>query len=259
VRFHALVLDRPGGAQRGQIYIDDITAWQGTAPTVAPPAAATSPPAATTAPPPPSGQAGRIFYTIEAGDTHYLGSTDPNWSQGQVLDPIAYNQSTCAGGAKATTLAGTSVNLFYGYRCGVGSPQECPSPNGVYKVVLWEQRGNFSVSIYRVSDNEMLENIYNGALNRDEPILWAPDSSRFYFTVDHTLHTASPVGAGYQPVLNTAYEPYLSPDGSMILYRIPVGTVGAYDIMIANYDGSNQHNTTNAPEVYKSCARWGGY
>jgi serine/threonine protein kinase len=259
VRFHALVLDRPGGAQNGQIYIDDISAWQGTAPTVAPPAATSPPAVATTAPQPPSGQAGRIFYTIEAGDAYYLGSTDPGWSQGQVLDPIAYNQSTCAGGAKATTLSGQSVNLFYGYRCAVGSPQECPSPDGVYKVVLWEQRGNFSVSMYRVSDNQMLENIYNGSLNRDEPILWAPDSSRFYFTVDHTLHMARPGAAGYQPVISTAYEPYLSPDGSSILYRMPVGTAGAYDVMVANYDGSGQHNATNAPEVYKLCARWGGY
>jgi serine/threonine protein kinase len=260
VRFHALVLDRPGGAQRGQIYIDDISAWQGTPPTVATPAGEPPPTAVpTTAPTAPSGQAGRVFYTIEAGDTYYLGSTDPGWSQGRVLEPIAYNQSTCAGGTRATTLAGQSVNLFYGYRCAVGSPQECPSPDGVHKVVLWEQRGNFSLSIYRVSDNQMLENIYNGSLNRDEPILWAPDSSRFYFTVDHTLHMARLGAAGYQPVLSTAYEPYLSPDGSMILYRLPVGTVGAYDVMVANYDGSSQHNMTNAPEVYKSCARWGGY
>jgi hypothetical protein len=260
VRFHALVLDRPGGSQRGQIYIDDISAWQGTPPTVATPAGEPPPTAVPpTAPPPPSGQAGRVFYTIEAGDTYYLGSTDPGWSQGQVLEPIAYNQSTCAGGTRATTLAGQSVNLFYGYRCAIGSPQECPSPDSVHKVVLWEQRGNFSLSIYRVSDNQMLENIYNGSLNRDEPILWAPDSSRFYFTVDHTLHMARPGAAGYQPVLSTAYEPYLSPDGSMLLYRLPVGTVGAYDVMVANYDGSNQHNTTNAPEVYKLCARWGGY
>jgi serine/threonine protein kinase len=260
VRFHALVLDRPGGAQRGQIYIDDISAWQGTPPTVATPAGEPPPTAVPpTAPPPPSGQAGRVFYTIEAGDAYYLGSTDPGWSQGQVLEAIAYNQSTCAGGTRATTLAGQSVNLFYGYRCAIGSPQECPSPDGVHKVVLWEQRGNFSLSIYRVSDNQMLENVYNGSLNRDEPILWAPDSSRFYFTVDHTLHMARPGAAGYQPVLSTAYEPYLSPDGSMILYRLPVGTVGAYDVMVANYDGSNQHNTTSAPEVYKLCARWGGY
>jgi hypothetical protein len=260
VRFHALVLDRPGGAQRGQIYIDDISAWQGTPPTVAPPAGEPPPTAVpTAAPAPPSGQAGHVFYTIQAGDTYYLGTTDPAWSQGRVLDPIDAGQSTCAGKAAATTLAGQSYNLFYGYRCNIGSPQECPSPDKVYKVVLWEQRGSFSVSVYRVSDNEMIQNIYNGPLNREEPILWAPDSSRFYFTINHTLHMSSPGAAGYQPVISTAYEPYLSPDGSTILYRQPVGTAGAYDVMVANYDGSNQHNMTNAPEVYKLCARWGGY
>ncbi|MBE9508358.1 MAG: PD40 domain-containing protein, partial [Chloroflexi bacterium] len=40
------------------------------------------------------------------------------------------------------------------------------------------------------------------------------------------------------------YEPYLSPDGSMILYTQPVGTVGAYDIWVANADGSNPRNVT---------------
>ena len=43
----------------------------------------------------------------------------------------------------------------------------------------------------------------------------------------------------------------------MILYRQPVGSVGAYDIWVANADGSNQHNVTGAPEVHKQCARWG--
>ncbi len=263
VRFYALVLDRPGGSTSGQIYIDDISAWQGTAstaPTSTPVAGAQTPtaPAPTSAPPPP-GQAGRIFYTIEAGPAYYLGSTDPSWSQGQVLDPIAYEQSTCAGGATATTLTGQTVNLSYGYRCAIGYPKECPSPDGVYKVVMWQTEGIYSLSVHRVADDSMVQAIYNGPLNTDEPLLWAPDSSHFYFTIKHTLHWAVPTSAGYQPVLPVAYEPYLSPDGSMILYMQPVGTVGAYDVWVANADGSNPHNVTNAPETYKLCARWGGY
>ena len=103
----------------------------------------------------------------------------------------------------------------------------------------------------------MVEAIYEGPLNDSEPILWAPDSSHFYFTIKHTLHQASPHSAGYQPVIPIAYEPYLSPDGSMILYTQPVGTVGAYDVWVANADGSNPRNVTNAPETYKMCARWG--
>ena len=103
----------------------------------------------------------------------------------------------------------------------------------------------------------MVQAVYQGPLNDSEPILWAPDSSHFYFTIKHTLHQASPYSAGYQPVIPIAYEPYLSPDGSMILYTQPVGTVGAYDIWVANADGSNQRNVTNAPGAYKMCARWG--
>lgn len=105
----------------------------------------------------------------------------------------------------------------------------------------------------------MVQAIYTGPLNSREPILWAPDSSRFYFTIKHTLHQASPYSAGYQPAIPTAYEPYLSPDGSMFVYLVPVGTVGAYDIWVANADGSNPRNVTNASEAYKLCSRWGGY
>jgi Tol biopolymer transport system component len=99
--------------------------------------------------------------------------------------------------------------------------------------------------------------LYKGPLNESEPIMWAPDNSRFYFTIKHTLHQASPNSDGYHPVLPIAYETYLSPDGSMLLYLQPVGSVGAYDIWVANADGSNARNVTNAPTSHKLCARWG--
>jgi serine/threonine protein kinase len=262
VRFYALVLDRSGsGSRSGQIYIDDISAWQGQVSATATPAAAGEPPATSppipTSPPPPSGQVGRILYTIEAGDVYYLASTDPSWSQGQLIGPVAYAQSTCAGGATAQTLEGQTFNLSYGYRCSIGHPKDCPAPNGEYKVTIWEEKGTYSLSVHQVSDNALLQPIYNGRLNADVPILWAPDSSRFYFAINQTLHQANPDAGGYQPVIPTADEPYLSPDGSMILYRQPVGTVGAYDFWVVNADGSNPHNVTNAAETYKLCARWG--
>jgi len=269
IRFYALALDRTGsGPRSGRVYVDDISVWRGTASTRAtpPPAAtatsvaggptATAPPPPTS-PPPPPGQVGRLLYTIEAGEAYYLGSTDPSWSQGQVIGPIAYERSTCAGGSTVTTLEGQTFNLFYGYRCGIAQAQECPSPDGVYKVTMWESAGNYSLSVRQVSDDALVQAIYTGPLNTREPLLWAPDGSHFYFTIDHTLHRASPHSAGYQAVVPIAHESYLSPDGSMILYRQPVGTVGAYDILVANADGSNAHNVTNAPEVYKLCARWG--
>jgi serine/threonine protein kinase len=210
-------------------------------------------------PPPPPGELGRIFYTIEAGQTYYLASTDPSWSQGRVMNPAAYEQSTCSGGSTAKTLVGESVNLLYGYRCSISRVTECPSPDGEYKVTIWRHEDGYSMSVHRVSDNVQVHAVYDGQLNDREPILWAPDSSHFYFAIKHTLHRASPYAAGYEPVLPTAYEPYLSPDGSMILYLQPVGTVGAYDVWVANADGSNPRNVTSAPEAYKMCARWGSY
>lgn len=208
-------------------------------------------------PPPPPGASGRIVYTVDAGNkTYYLASADPLWSQGQILDPVSYERSTCSGGSTATTLAGQSVSLFYGYRCSIGFPKECPSPDGVYKVTIWRSEDNYSLTVYRTSDNTAVQAIYSGPLNVEEPILWSPDSAHFYFTIDRTLHWASPQATGYQPVASSAYEPHLSPDGLMILYMRPVGGVGAYDVWVANADGSNSHNATNAPETYKLCARW---
>ena len=201
---------------------------------------------------------GRIFYTIEAGPIYYLGTTDPSWSQGIVLDPVSEERSTCAGGATAATLSGQTVNLYYGSnRCAISHPTECTSPNGVYNVTLWETDGNFSMGVNLASDDSLVQPIYNGSLDRYEPIMWAPDSSRFYFTIKDTLHYASPDSAGYFPVIPVAMEIYLSPDGSMFLYKKPVGTVGAYDFWVINADGSNERNVTNAPETYKKCARWG--
>ena len=269
VRFYALVLDRNGsGARSGQIYIDDISVWQGAVSATATPASAAAPtptaekatatavsPSPTS--PPTSGQGGSIFYTIEAGEAYYLGSTDPSWSQGKVLGPTTYGQSTCAGGSTVSTLEGQTFSLSYGYRCGIGQAQNCPSPDGAYKVTIWEQGGRYSLSVRRMSDDALLQAIYEGPLNIGEPLLWAPDSSHFYFTIDHTLHRASPTSAGYQAVIPNAHEPYLSPSGAMILYMQPVGTAGAYDIYVANADGSGPRNVSNAANTYKLCARWG--
>ncbi len=222
------------------------------------PSEPTAVPAPPTSAPPPAGELGRIVYTINASAGAYLATTDPSWTQGQMVGEIDPNNSTCTGGATATTLMGQTVRMFYGYRCGLAKVTECVAPNGVYKVAIWESDGIYSMGVHRVADNVQIQAIYNGPLNNSVPILWSPDSSRFYFAIKDTLHVAVPESAGYQPVVPYAKEPYLSPDGSMILYLQPVGTVGAYDVWVSNADGSNPHNVTNVPGTYKECARWGG-
>ncbi|HEY73023.1 MAG: hypothetical protein B6I35_00675 [Anaerolineaceae bacterium 4572_32.2] len=209
-------------------------------------------------PPPPPGDTGRIFYTIEAGNAYYLASTDPDWSQGQIIGPIDYAHSTCGGRATAQTLEGETINLHYGSRCGIAHPKDCPSPNGEYKVNLWKvNEADYSVTLHQMSDETQTQSIYTGKLNEQEPLLWSPNSTFFYFTIRDTLHRASLYSTGYEPVIPIAHEPYLSPDGSMILYKQPVGSVGAYDLWVVNGDGSNPRNVTNAAETYKICARWG--
>ncbi|HDQ73207.1 MAG TPA: hypothetical protein ENN19_14110, partial [Chloroflexi bacterium] len=260
VRFHAIVLDRQSGPQRGQIYIDDISVWQGNVgPTATPagPAPATPVPTQPTSPPPPPGNVGRIFYTIEAGDTYYLATTDPAWTQGQILGPTSSALWTCSGQGTAKTLEGQSYNIAYGYRCAMSFPKDCQAPDGVHKVTLWSEAGDYSFSVHRVSDNALLQSIYNGPVNTQIPLLWTPDSVHFYFAIQQTLHRAHTIAGGYEPVLPQAYDPYLSPDGSMLVFLQPVGTAGAYDVWVANADGSNSRNVTNAPDTYKLCPRWG--
>ncbi|MFQ6101778.1 MAG: protein kinase [Anaerolineae bacterium] len=223
------------------------------------PAAPSPAPTPTPLPPPPPGQQGRIFYTIQAGEAYYLASTDPSWSQGQVIGPTSYERSTCGGTSTAGTLEGQTVNLYYGYRCVIGSPKDCLSPDGRLNVVMWAGSEGYSFKIRQEPDGTPIQTIYPGSVRSGDPLIWAPDSSCFYFPIDRTLHVAGPDITGYQPVIPIAYEPYLSPDSSMILYLQPVGTVGAYDIWVTNADGSNPRNVTNAPETYKLCPRWGGY
>jgi eukaryotic-like serine/threonine-protein kinase len=262
VRFHAIVLDRQSGSQRGQIYIDDITVWQGDVgptPTPAGPGPVTPTPGETTptSPPQPVGDVGRIFYTIEAGSAYHLATTDPGWTQGRIIGPTSASLGTCSGQGAAKTLEGQSYNISYGYRCAMSFPKDCPAPDGVYKVMLWSEAGDYSLTVQRIADNSLVHSVYNGPINSQVPLLWAPDSAYFYFAIRQTLHRANTTGGGYNPVLPQAYDPYLSPDGSMIVYMQPVGTVGAYDVWLANADGSNARNVTNAPDTYKLCPRWG--
>jgi predicted Ser/Thr protein kinase len=209
-------------------------------------------------PPPTVAATGAIFYTIEAGTSLYLARTSPTSSQGEVIDPTSSEYSTCTGN-EAKTLTGQSFPLYYGYRCNVMSPQECRSPDGQYKVVIWGSAGSYQVTVQRISDGEIVQATYNGPLNNKEPLTWSSDSRYFYFVIGNELHRASPYEAGYQPVAADVRGYYLSPDGAMVVYLKPVGAVGAYDVMVVNATGPRGEpvNVTNAPETVKKCARWG--
>jgi serine/threonine protein kinase len=211
-----------------------------------------------TPPPVPVLGTGTILYTIQTDMGYYLAKTSPTMSQGELLDPVVYDQSTCSSSGVVKTLAGATYNLYYGYRCGLSKVVECASPNNQFEVVLFKEEKNYMMSIRRKSNGETVAVTYNGPLDSSIPIMWSPDSRYFYFGIDKQLHRASPYEAGYQAVAAEVNQPWLSPDGLMVLYLKPVGTVGAYDVMVVNTTGPRGEpiNVTNAPDIQKLCPRW---
>jgi serine/threonine protein kinase len=211
-----------------------------------------------TPPPGPVLGSGTILYTIQTDVGYYLAKTSPTMSQGELVGPTTYANSTCSDTGVAKTLDGGSFNLYYGYSCGVGKLVECGSPDGQYKVVIWKQESTYSMSIRRTSDDTIIAATYEGPLDSSIPIMWSPDSRFFYFGINKELHRASPYEAGYQAVAAEVHQPFVSPDGSMILYLKPVGTLGNYDIMVVNATGPRGEpvNVTNVSDIQKLCPRW---
>jgi serine/threonine-protein kinase len=228
------------------------------APTSRPTRAVTAVPVATAEPTAQSYGPGTIFYTIDTGSSLYLAKTSPSSTQGEVLDVTSSGNSTCSG-AEASTLTGEKFPLLVRSYCSPRAPSECPSPDGQWKVVVWGSGSDMQLTVRSTSDSSVVHATYNGRLSGDEGILWSYDSQYFYFMVDKELHRASPHEGGYQPVASDVYDYQLSADSSMIMYLKPVGSAGAYDVMVVNARGPRGEpvNVTNAPDTQKRCARWG--
>ena len=212
-----------------------------------------------TPPPGPVLGVGTILYTIQTDMGYYLAKTSPTSVQGELLGPTTYDNSTCSTSGAAKTLEGDAFNLYWGYRCGVAKLAECPSPDGKFKVILWKQDKQWSMSVRQVSDDSVVGPSYAGEdLSNQIQMMWSPDSRYFYFALNRELHRASPYEAGYQPVASDVYDPFLSPDGTMLLYQKPFGAGGGYDIMVINATGPRGEptNVTNAPDTEKLCPRW---
>ncbi|MBN1488204.1 MAG: protein kinase [Anaerolineae bacterium] len=267
VRFYALVLDRPDvGPLSGKIYIDDISVWTGNI-TTPPPTQETgvqptTPPETKETPttaPPPTGDVGHIVFTVQADNATYLYSTDPAWSQMSIIGPSDSKHSTCAG-STVTTLEGQTLNLYGVRKCNITSSVDvCPSPDGVYNVIVQRPAGDYQVVLVRISDNTIVEGYYVGPLNPNPGIIWAPDSSHFLFTIGNTVHKATVGTPGYQqviPEISDIWPPQYTADGTALFYMKPVGSEGATDIFIINLDGTNMRNLTNSPSTQKSCPRW---
>jgi serine/threonine protein kinase len=203
--------------------------------------------------------AGTILYTIQTDMGYYLAKTSPTAAKGELLGPTTYDNSTCSSSGAAQTLDGVTYNLYWGYRCGVAKLAECASPDGQFKVVLWKQDKQWSMSVHQVSDDSTVGPSYAGEdLSTEIQMMWSPDSRYFYFALGKELHRASPFEAGYQAIASDVYQPSLSPDGSMMMYLKPSGAAGGYDIMVINATGLRNEpvNVTNAADIEKLCPRW---
>ena len=263
VKFYALVLDRPDrGPLTGNIYIDDISAWRSNEAVVVTPQATTAP-GATVAPtvaPAAPGEIGRIVFTVQTGETYYLYSTDPNWNYMQEIGQTDKNNSTCAGGATASTLTGITVNLYGVNKCGITARTDvCSSPDGRYKVITNQVEDYaHTLSIYTTDETAQWA-YYQGYLNRTVGIQWTSNSQYVIFGVGNIINVIQAGTDGYRQVtayVDDTWPAQLSPDGSMLYYLQAVGSAGATDVFIVNLDGSGLRNLTNAPIAYKQCPRW---
>jgi hypothetical protein len=228
-------------------------------PTARPTSAVTAAPTSEPTSPGPVLGAGSILYTIETDLGYYLAQTSSTATKGELLGPTTYDNSTCSSSGVAKTLEGDSFNLYWGYRCNVAKLVECTSPDGQYKIVIWRESKQWSLSVHQMSDDAIVGPSYAGEdLSNELQLTWSPDSRYFYFGLKRELHRASPFEAGYEAIASDVYQPALSPDGSMIMYLKPSGAAGGYDILVVNATGprSEPVNVTNAPEIEKLCPRW---
>jgi serine/threonine protein kinase len=251
IRFYGIVLDRPAaGPQKGAVYLDDLSVGQveGPVPDDTPEAGGPGP-----------SSNGRIVFTVQVGERYSLYATDPGWDTMVKLGDTDQAHSTCAEGSVATTLEGLTVPLRPPERCPVaGTVDSCPSPDGQYKVNTSRKGGDYQVTLWRISDNKMLEAIYTGPLNIHPGINWSPDSNHFLFTIGQGVYRADVGAAGYRLVIPFKHDTWplqYTPDGAYVYYLKPIsGAIS--DVFLARPDGTDERNLTNAPIAVKLCPRW---
>jgi serine/threonine-protein kinase len=251
IGFYGLVLDRPAaGPTKGTIYLDDVSIDQVEAP---------MPGETPGVGAPVSGTEGRIVLTVQSEERYSLYATDPNWDRMARLGDTDWEHSTCTESNVATTLGGLTIPLRQPDRCSVaGTVDSCTSPNGQFKVNTNRKGNGYQVTLWRTTDNKMLEAVYAGPLNIHPGINWSPDSSHFLFTVRHSVYRADVGQAGYRVIIPFKHDTWplqYTPDGRHVYYLKPVsGAIS--DVFLAQPDGSNERNLTRSSTAIKLCPRW---
>ncbi len=259
VRFSSIVIDRVDGAKTGTLYFDDIVFASGTVSANTPSPGATATPES-----PAAGQVGRIIFTVQEGESYYLYSTDPAWSNPVEIGRTTFANSTCPeGNTAARTMDGKSIAIKPVNVCKLaGTVGSCPAPNGAVKANTSNLGdGNFAVTLVRANDGQQLRSYYIGKLHIWSGLNWAPDSSHFIFTDQNMgVIRANVDKDGYNVILGVKYNDWpmqFTPDGSYLYYLKLVSGANA-DVFIIRSDGSGERNITNAPITKKMCPRWKG-
>ncbi|MBN1582717.1 MAG: protein kinase [Anaerolineae bacterium] len=258
IRFNGILVDRVDGPKTGQIYFDNVAFWEpeGDQEAESTPAPGKTPATGTGS----GGEVGRIIFTVQDGDTYYLYSTDPGWSNMVEIGKTNLANSTCAENSTAArTLDGKTVNLKpIGICLVAGTVGSCEAPNGQYKANTANVGGsNYAVTLN--TSTKQLRSFYIGRLDITGGIAWAPDSSHFLFRdLDMGICRANVDRDGYNVVIPNTYREWptqFAPDGSVVYYLKLVSGANA-DVFVAKSDGTGERNLTNAPIAKKMCPRW---
>jgi TolB protein len=121
------------------------------------------------------------------------------------------------------------------------------SPDARWIAFTEESSGTRSLAVIR-TDGTDKRTISGDVVGVAGPDTWSPDGTWIYFnTSDGGVYRANVAGGfsqlliGKGLVLEAAYAPASSPDGTMIVFIVPRSDRLAYDLYIAKSDGSDAH------------------
>ncbi len=111
--------------------------------------------------------------------------------------------STCNGGATVATVDNQVFRVYRGPYCALARLDECRSPDGRWLATYSAKGrpdGSGTIVTSPVSDETQVSFVFEGIVNTNKGILWAPNSSGFIFYVGGNFYFAVPGQDGFRSV-----------------------------------------------------------